>query len=448
LNVASGLMSVDGNEMLLGRIALASGMVTRQQLEECIAVSNSGDTASLMQLLVQKQYLTEEQLQIVIGIHGGPPPTVGTSGQVAKPFGPAAADGGTKGKGSNEPTDIVGPAPQGSSQAAVAQAPSDNVLPPVKPDAPMMTMFGRIIVEKGWATSEQVETCLKHQKELSSQGQVKQLGEIMLERGMLTLDQIQQLLSAQNKVILACGGCGTRYNAANVQPGKVVKCVKCGEMLKVPERIESAGTEATVFGDAPSRTSDALIGKEIGGCRVLERLGRGGMATVYKAKHIGLNKMMAIKILPPTAAQSRDTLERFLREARAAAKLEHPNVVQVYNVGRELGYTFILMQYIEGLTLAEKIEELGYLPEQECTHIVKDVTRAFVFAHKNGIVHRDVKPDNIMMTSKGEIKVMDFGIAQDVQLKQEGKMQLRATCLRSNGRAARRTCVRTSTRSG
>src|SRR6185436_14042433 len=156
--------------------------------------------------------------------------------------------------------------------------------------------------------------------------------------------------------------------------------------------------------------ADPLIGKEIGHCTIQRKLAQGGMGAVYLAHHHGLNRAVAIKILPGDLASDPEFKERFFREARLAARLEHPNVVQVHDVGEEAGVHYISMQYIEGKSLDAHLKEKKNLAASEALAITKRVAVALSAAAKLGIVHRDIKPHNILISKDGVVKVADFGL--------------------------------------
>src|SRR6185437_6353310 len=145
----------------------------------------------------------------------------------------------------------------------------------------------------------------------------------------------------------------------------------------------------------------------------LEReLGRGGMGIVYLAREVQLDRLVAIKVLPAALAERNDVRERFLREARTSASLSHPNIVPIYRVGERGGFVFFVMAYVHGETLGERIRRSGPLPPALVTRVVREVAWALAYAHGRGIVHRDVKPDNILIETDTERSlVSDFGIA-------------------------------------
>jgi eukaryotic-like serine/threonine-protein kinase len=153
-----------------------------------------------------------------------------------------------------------------------------------------------------------------------------------------------------------------------------------------------------------------MIGKTISRYRIIEKLGEGGMGAVYKAEDTKLHRVVALKFLTAETTGSREHQARFLKEAEAAAALEHPNITTIYDIGEEEGRTFIAMSLVEGKTLAQKIVERP-LPLEQALSIAIQVGEALQVAHERGVVHRDIKPSNIMITAKGQVKVMDFGLA-------------------------------------
>uniref|UniRef100_A0A7C5V0Y1 non-specific serine/threonine protein kinase n=1 Tax=Caldicellulosiruptor owensensis TaxID=55205 RepID=A0A7C5V0Y1_9FIRM len=156
---------------------------------------------------------------------------------------------------------------------------------------------------------------------------------------------------------------------------------------------------------------DFVIGNRY---KVEEKLGSGGMSVVYKAKDAILNRYVAIKVLRSEFAADEEFLQRFRTEALAAASLSHPNIVSIYDVGQQDGMYYIVMEYVNGKTLKEFMKETGRLSPKDATTIAIQVLRALDHAHKKGIVHRDIKPQNILIDENGIVKVTDFGIARAV----------------------------------
>lgn len=147
---------------------------------------------------------------------------------------------------------------------------------------------------------------------------------------------------------------------------------------------------------------------------ILERIGGGGMAVVYKARCTLLNRIVAIKVLRQQFAVDEDFVRRFRREAQAAASLSHPNIVSIFDVGQDNDTYFIVMEYVEGETLKDLIKREAPLEPARAVGIARQIANALHHAHINKIIHRDIKPHNVLISKDGRIKVTDFGIARAV----------------------------------
>ena len=145
---------------------------------------------------------------------------------------------------------------------------------------------------------------------------------------------------------------------------------------------------------------------------IIDEIGRGCMAVVYRIMDHTLHKQAALKMIKDSLQQDEGYLKRFIREAQAAAKLSHPNIVDVYDVDQDRGHWFIVMELIEGMTLKQYIQKKGRLSSTECVGISMQAADALYTAHRAGIIHRDIKPDNIIITTNGNVKISDFGIAR------------------------------------
>jgi len=154
-----------------------------------------------------------------------------------------------------------------------------------------------------------------------------------------------------------------------------------------------------------------MIGASIRHYNLIRELGSGGMGTVYLAEDTKLKRNVALKFLSPKVSADDETMERFQREAQAAAALNHPSIVTIYEIGEADGQKYIAMEYVEGETLRTKISA-GQMPVDEVVRIAKQVCTGLGKAHEKGIVHRDIKPENILITKEGEAKILDFGIAK------------------------------------
>ena len=154
-----------------------------------------------------------------------------------------------------------------------------------------------------------------------------------------------------------------------------------------------------------------MIGRTLDHYRIESKIGEGGMGVVYRARDIHLNRTVAAKVLPPEKIADPDRRERFVREARAASALNHPNIVAIYDIRSEEGVDFIVMEYVEGTTLEEAIPPKGMRVGQALEYAIQ-IADALARAHGAGILHRDIKPSNLMLTPEGRVKILDFGLAK------------------------------------
>jgi serine/threonine protein kinase len=155
-----------------------------------------------------------------------------------------------------------------------------------------------------------------------------------------------------------------------------------------------------------------MIGKTVTHYKILEKLGEGGMGVVYKAEDLTLNRLVALKFLPHELSTDDNTKTRFIHEAKSASSLDHPNICTIHEIDETSdGRTFIVMPCYEGETLTEKLGK-GPLEINEAIDVVLQVASGLASAHKKGIVHRDIKPGNILLTNDGHVKLVDFGIAK------------------------------------
>ncbi|MCO5168248.1 MAG: serine/threonine protein kinase [Planctomycetes bacterium] len=287
-------------------------------------------------------------------------------------------------------------------------------------------LFGKIALNKRLITRDLLNRALHYQR---TQAPDRQLGEILLEKGVLTKEQVDEILafqervnkikSTQNASIPAVTS--SFFNASTQLAGPTsapawgpptgMSAAQAAPIYGGPV----GGGTAVAMGPTPSPDQDPLIGEVIGGCTINAKIGAGGMGAIYLAHHEALRKDVVVKILPPESAANPRTVERFFREARAAAKLEHPNIVQVQDVGTtERNLHYIIMQYIDGSNLEEKIQAAGRHTPQEATRIVLEIARGLQTAHRAGVIHRDIKAENILITQTGQVKLTDFGLAKDL----------------------------------
>ncbi|PJF34445.1 MAG: serine/threonine protein kinase, partial [Candidatus Thermofonsia Clade 1 bacterium] len=155
-----------------------------------------------------------------------------------------------------------------------------------------------------------------------------------------------------------------------------------------------------------------LSGQMLGKYQILEQLGRGGMATVYRAYQTGMDRIVAIKVLHPQFTSDPSFVERFKREARSVGALRHPNIVQVIDFDVHNDEYYMVMEYVESETLKSRLQKHGALPVPEALSIARKLADALAYAHANGMLHRDVKPANVLLSKTGEPILSDFGVAK------------------------------------
>jgi len=162
-----------------------------------------------------------------------------------------------------------------------------------------------------------------------------------------------------------------------------------------------------------------VIAKSLGNYRIIEKIGAGGMGEVYRARDTRLERDVAVKVLPPHLADDATALARFEREGKAIAALSHPNILGIFDVGREGGTAYAVMELLEGQTLRERLKG-GPLPVRKAVDCAAQIARGLAAAHEKGVVHRDLKPENIYITNDGRAKILDFGLAKAPEIETAG----------------------------
>jgi serine/threonine-protein kinase len=212
----------------------------------------------------------------------------------------------------------------------------------------------------------------------------ERLAHALISRGLITQDEVQGCKSPEG-------------------PGAkplLTRLVECGALTAAQAR-------------RALHKLSALIGEEIPGYEILEQLGQGAMGTVYKARQLSMNRLVAIKKLHPRLAANPEFLKRLTHEAHLAAKLSHNNIVQAIDVGCAGSIHYFVMEYVSGTTIKEEIEAGKIYPEKEAVEIALQIAQALQHAHRRGLIHRDIKPGNIVITLDGIAKLADLGMARD-----------------------------------
>ncbi len=217
------------------------------------------------------------------------------------------------------------------------------------------------------------------------------LGRLVVEHGLTTPEELQECLELQRQKLSEEGSNGAPLGDLLVEGGLITE----RQLKRISPLAEEVGK-----------------GQQIPGYRIKRRLGAGAMAAVYMAKQLSLDRVVAIKILPRKYTNNEQYIARFYAEGKAAARLNHPNIVQAIDVGKSGDYHFFVMEYVEGRTVGDDLTRHGRYSEKDALKVVIQVAKALDHAHKAGFIHRDVKPKNIMITADGEAKLADMGLAR------------------------------------
>ena len=201
-----------------------------------------------------------------------------------------------------------------------------------------------------------------------------------------------------------CPKCGAAV-PANAPEGLCPRCL--GALNLEPETVVSGVEAATAWAPPPATELEPLFPQ----LELLDLIGRGGMGAVYKARQKELDRIVALKVLPPGIGSDPAFAERFAREAKALARLNHPGIVTVHDFGRADGLFYFLMEFVDGVSLRQ-LMNTGRVSPREALAIVPQICDALQYAHDQGIVHRDIKPENILLDRQGRVKVADFGLAK------------------------------------
>lgn len=176
------------------------------------------------------------------------------------------------------------------------------------------------------------------------------------------------------------------------------------------DRVMIGHTLLAFFLDKPR---NRWVGRQLEGYQILEFISEGGMGSVYKARQISMDRLVAIKILNEKLVQNKDFIERFLLEAKAAGRLNHVHIIQVYEVGMNNGTYYFSMEFVDGPTVGRLLRDKGRILVEDSLDIIGPIAEALDFAHKNSLIHRDIKPENIMICSTGQVKLADLGLARN-----------------------------------
>lgn len=237
------------------------------------------------------------------------------------------------------------------------------------------------------------------------------------ERDAQVNRSMQETIAAPNPVptpstegTTTCPVCGHRFSPIGRED--LQRCPQCNTLfsLRTGDPVGSGDDYGSDDGDAP----DDLIGSTIRGCFVDRKLGEGGMGAVYHARQLSLDRSVAIKVMPTELARNRNFIQRFEREAKSLARINHPNILHIYDFGEDQdhGIYFMIIEFVDGRDLGEVLRTRDAISQAEALDIVRQALLALETASEKGVIHRDIKPDNLMIAKDGTCKVSDFGLAK------------------------------------
>ncbi len=266
----------------------------------------------------------------------------------------------------------------------------------------MKRLFGQLAVARGFVPQARVDEALAEQRE---EGRGSELGQILLRRGWISMEQFLEVLRLQQRFVLRCPSCDRSYDVFGYKRGDRFHCTRCSTALEVPRSAEELLGDPAV---PPELAGRPLL--TIGRYRVIREIARGGMGIVYHAYDPEMRREIALKVIRHDEAGPR-TVERLRREAVAAARLGHPNIVRVYDVGEAEGMQYLAMEYVEGTSMERLVRRRD--PDRDAlARLLVAIARAVDHGHQHGIVHRDLKPANILVDGDGRPVVTDFGLAK------------------------------------
>jgi hypothetical protein len=374
-------------DAVFGETALRKGYISYSQLKECREIQQKLrdmglEPKPLRDILTEKNYLSDPQATAILTEIGG---------------------------------QVAGAAPPSGGPRFTEQKPGGDY------------SLAELALKEGLITFEQMRECLDTQQQIRNLGyDPKPLDRIMIQKGLLNEAQVDALKAGGTRLLKIPPKIDSRIGDVAVQK-KYITRAQLDECLQ----LQAVDRE---HGRQPQKIGELLVAKgyltlqqvdelvlissksaapfEIPGYEILGKLGVGGMGAVYKAKQVSIDRVVAIKVLYPKFVKDREYLERFLREARLLAKLQHPNIVAAIDAGEIRGTPYFVMELVDGVSLSTLLDHKGRIPETDCIKLAVHIANALQHAHRHKLVHRDIKPQNVIITRDGLVKVCDLGIAK------------------------------------
>ncbi|MBI4618232.1 MAG: protein kinase [Planctomycetes bacterium] len=408
------------DEMIFGRIAVKNGIVTEEQVEECLRIQKlvprSGEMAvpRLGELLIEKGYATVADTLAVLRAQHRMRASAAARGRVGEESSSSAEATASAGEGR-------APAP-GSEEDAIESYTVEE-LPEVESDEPAEPVEGPVSPD-----SISVEEAVGAEYDLSwtppppapdpepvSVEEIVSPDPISVEDVSPSELETLRILSRRSRAA----------EPVSVEEIPLAQIEEVG-----PGPLPATTPEPVSVDEVAVPTSDdVLVGRTFDGYEILERIAAGGMGTVYKAEQLSLNRIVAMKVLKAHLSGDTEYIHQFLREANAAARISHGNIIQIYDLGQFEGLYYLVMEYIDGRSLLDIVHRVGPLAPQRAADYCLQAARALAVGNREGIIHKDVKPENILVNRYGEVKVADYGLARifDFQTAAQEKKKILGT---------------------
>ena len=276
--------------------------------------------------------------------------------------------------------------------------------------------FAGVAIREGLLSEEQLESSLRLMDALRRSGSIVPLHGVLVAEKVIDLGLANRILTHRRKDDLLCPSCERKQSVLGLPLKPVFRCPACATELPHTDGMRPPQVEAIrerIRDVLLWHEADSLAGQTLGGVQLLRRIGQGRAGTVYDGILLESDQRVSIRVLPKTLGKHRTYVDAFRFEADVLSRVAHPNVVKIHRTGEERGRQFVVMESVEGRSLKQVLGERGPLPVKEALATITQAAQGLQAAHERGLVHRDIKPQNLLCTEAGIVKVADFGLAKN-----------------------------------
>ena len=372
------------------RIALNKGYLSREQINIVLEIQKQNENLSSEEICLEKKFLSLRHIE--------------TIREKLRLISPTKLDRQEK---KREHSHRLNRRRQ-SGKASLQKAPPSQKNSSPQWQSTLDNILAKFIVYEGYLTLQQIHECFDEIKKQDADSKIG-FGQFLVKKRLIDAQKFTEIYRNQQKLILLCPSCRQRLSLWQVAEFKTFDCPKCKHKLQEPAILKDICLETTAGSTGtPGLQPNTTFGKYL----LLEEIARGGMGVVYKAKQKDVKRIVALKVMKHIDSFDRKKLARFQHEIATAGKLNHPNIVAIYDAGEINNTYYFTMEFIKGKTLLEVIEAKK-ISTNASLRIIEKIARAVHYAHQEKIIHRDLKPANIILDSKYEPHITDFGLAKD-----------------------------------